>query len=46
MELLTISIAEAAKSLGVSRSKTYLMLNAGDLHAIKIGRRTLITVEC
>jgi excisionase family DNA binding protein len=44
MELITISIPEAAKALGVSRSTTYEFINKGQLHAIKLGRRTLITV--
>lgn len=45
MEIITVSIAEAAKSLGISRSLAYLYVNSGKLHAIKLGRRTLITVS-
>lgn len=45
MEKLTISIIEAAKSLGVGRSTAYQLINTGDLKVIKIGKRTLVTVE-
>lgn len=44
MELITLSIHDAAKAIGVGRSTIYERINAGDLHAIKLGRRTLVTV--
>lgn len=44
MELLTLSIAETSKVLGIGRSTTYEFINSGKLHAIKLGRRTLVTV--
>ncbi len=44
MELITVSISEAAKALGIGRSTTYELINEGKLHAIKLGRRTLVTV--
>jgi hypothetical protein len=44
-ELLTLSITDTAKSLSVGRSTIYEFINAGDLHAIKLGRRTLVTVS-
>jgi excisionase family DNA binding protein len=45
MELLAISINDAAKALGVGRSSVYSLLKSGRLDAIKIGRRTLLTTE-
>lgn len=40
-ELLTI--VDVAKRLNVGRSKIYLMLAAGELHAVKIGRATRVS---
>lgn len=45
MELLAISINDAAKALGIGRSSVYTLLKSGRLDAIKIGRRTLLTTE-
>lgn len=45
MELITLSVNDAAKALSVSRSTAYELINTGRLHAIKLGRRTLVTVE-
>jgi len=45
MELkITVSISEAARALGIGRSTTYELINEGKLHAIKLGRRTLVTL--
>ena len=44
METLLVSITNAAAALGLSRSKTYELIQTGDLSTVKIGRRTLITV--
>lgn len=43
MEPLAISINATAKALGVGRSSVYVLLKAGRLEVIKIGRRTLLT---
>ncbi|MGE3811689.1 MAG: helix-turn-helix domain-containing protein [Candidatus Nanopelagicales bacterium] len=40
---LSYSPAEAAAVLGVGRSTVYVLIRAGDLPALKIGGRTLIT---
>jgi excisionase family DNA binding protein len=32
------SVAEAAEFLGISRAKLYLLMEAGELHYVKIGR--------
>lgn len=45
MELITLSVNDAATALSVSRSTAYELINTGRLHAIKLGRRTLVTVE-
>jgi excisionase family DNA binding protein len=45
MELLAISINDTAKALGIGRSSVYSLLKSGRLDAIKIGRRTLLTIE-
>ena len=37
------SINEAVKIIGIGRTKLYQELNKGNLTAIKIGKRTLIT---
>jgi excisionase family DNA binding protein len=39
---LVYSINEAAAALGVGRTKLYEMINAGELSAVKLGRRTLL----
>jgi excisionase family DNA binding protein len=36
---------EAAKVLGLSRSRVIALINAGNLHAVKIGRDWWITQE-
>ena len=44
MEPINISIIDAAKALGVGRSKTYELINAGHLETVKLGTRTLVRV--
>ena len=39
---LLLSVAEAAKALGVSRGSLYELVNAGEVKSIQIGRRRLI----
>ena len=39
-----LRLSEACSALAISRSKLYLELAAGRLHAVKCGRRTLIPV--
>ena len=45
MEKLSVSIADAGNSIGLGRSKIYELIKSGELKTIKIGRRTLVTVE-
>lgn len=43
---LTISVAEMAEYLGVSRPVAYKILNRADCRAgFKVGRRTVVSVE-
>lgn len=41
---VAVSVMEAARLLGIGRTKTYELLNSGDLRAFKIGRRTVISL--
>lgn len=45
MDTLLISIPDAAKALGVGRSKTYELIAAGQLKTVAIGRRRLVKVD-
>jgi excisionase family DNA binding protein len=42
--VLALSMAEAAKATGLSRSRLYLEVGAGRLRIKKAGRRTLVTL--
>jgi len=42
MEVITISIDDAAAVLGIGRTKLYELIAAGNLEAVKLGRRTLV----
>ncbi len=44
MEPLAVPIPAFTKALGIGRTKGYELIEAGEVEAIKIGRRTLITV--
>lgn len=44
MEAYLASIPEAQRALGIGRSTTYRLMDAGRLEKVKIGRRTLIKV--
>lgn len=43
MEELAYSINRSAKALGVGRSTIYKLIKAGEIDALKIGTRTLVT---
>jgi excisionase family DNA binding protein len=45
MESYLTSIAEAAKALGIGRSKTYQLIEDGSLSTVTIGRRRLVRIE-
>ncbi len=41
-ERLLYSPEEAAELLGIGRTTLYALIKAGELHTVKIGRRTLL----
>jgi excisionase family DNA binding protein len=41
---LTMSIPEAGKALGVSRTTIYKLANSGELPTIKLGKRILVPI--
>lgn len=45
MEQIAVSIAEAARTIGIGRTKIYELINEGELSRLKVGRRTLVTVH-
>lgn len=42
---MTLSVAEAADHLGIGRNRTYDLVNAGILPAVKIGRTIRIPTD-
>lgn len=42
---LTLSVQEAANQIGVSKPVIYRLLETGEIHAIRIGRKILIPQE-
>jgi len=44
MDIITTSIKDAAKVLGLGRTSIYALINEGKLDTVKLGRRTLIKV--
>jgi excisionase family DNA binding protein len=45
MAILLKGPTEAAEMLGIGRTTVYSLIKAGDLHPIKIGTRTLISMD-
>jgi excisionase family DNA binding protein len=45
LEPLAVSVGEAARLAGVSRTMLYQALRSGDLRSLKVGSRRLITIE-
>ncbi|MFC1893932.1 helix-turn-helix domain-containing protein [Chloroflexota bacterium] len=40
----TLSVIEAAKSLGISKNAAYMAIHRGELPYIRIGKRILVSV--
>ncbi len=45
MDIIAVSINDAARALGLGRTSIYSLINDGKLEARKLGRRTLVTTE-
>ena len=45
MENMLISIRDAAKLLGIGRSKVYDLMSQGQLATVQIGRRRLVRID-
>lgn len=45
MERLTLSVAQVCEALGIGRTTVYALISRQALATVKIGRRTLITVD-
>lgn len=45
MDILTASINDTAKALGLGRTSIYSLIKAQRLDVVKIGRRTLVRVD-
>ena len=45
MDPIFVSIADAAKALGLGRTSIYAMIGDGRLDAVKLGNRRLVTIE-
>ncbi|MBB5716607.1 helix-turn-helix domain-containing protein [Sphingomonas aerophila] len=44
MQRFSVSIDEAARAIGIGRTKLYELINSGSLDVIRIGSRTLVKV--
>lgn len=40
-----VTVSEAIQRFGIARTKLYELIGNGDVIAVKLGRRTLISVE-
>ena len=45
MEPITLTVADATKTLSIGTTKLYELIGKGQLQTIKIGRRTLIRTD-
>lgn len=45
MEAIFCGVLEAAKALGIGKTKAYELIADGSLKQVKIGRRSVVTVE-
>lgn len=45
MEAIFCGVLDAAKALGIGKTKAYELIADGSLKQVKIGRRSVVTVE-
>lgn len=45
MDIIAVSINDAARALGLGRTSIYSLINERKLEARKLGRRTLVTTK-
>lgn len=45
MDRVAISVAEAAKALGLGLTQTWKLVNAGEIRSFRVGDRVLIPVD-
>ncbi len=45
METLAIPVKDAARTLGIGRTKLYELIGAGQLQTMQIGRRRLVKTD-
>jgi excisionase family DNA binding protein len=43
-EVIALSVAEAARAIGIGRTRFYELLSVGKIQAVRCGGRTLVTV--
>lgn len=41
---ITVRVPEAARMLGISRSRIYELITSGDIETVKLGRATLVPI--
>lgn len=44
MEPIALTVSDTTKATGFGKTTTYKLINEGKLTAVKVGRRTLVTV--
>lgn len=44
-EQLTVSVVDASRMLGISRSHAYELVARGELPSVKLGRRVLVPIS-
>lgn len=45
MEPITVTTAEAARSIGIGKTKLFALIGEGRLETIRLGGKVLVTVE-
>ncbi|MGE4323673.1 MAG: helix-turn-helix domain-containing protein [Sphingobium sp.] len=45
MDVITCSVSDAARALGLGRTRVYELLNSGQIESFTLGRRRLVKVN-